>query len=391
MAAYKSEDTIIMMAFSPKYTNTELILDYLGNFFIRKSQIDKSDRFNIISFNEDGIFHFGDFTHYGESLFKKVKALAPNIKNINLSEGISLAINLIIDVFKRISGKVFRLIIITDLKTPKITISKYLRELTYQVAYFPFIIDIVRVKAYDRIEDKKLLYFIKPTGGSIFYYDNEDDAGDIIYDLAAKKKFESSLFSEGDEFEITDDTRGLIDFLAAEPIELPSMTDDLETIRCQICGERKNLVECPECGTTSHRACLAYWAKYSNMGKLLPNIFRCQNCFRILKLDLGFVENIWQTESPDEGTEAFLHNANVLGAYNQEELLLESDIGPENFQTHSENKKSIIGIENENEKDENSFSLFEDIEDIELIICPKCGRMTTNEHNFCDNCGSKLI
>lgn len=391
----KSEDTILLFAFTPSdhFIDVELLLDYIGNFFVRKSQIDSSDRFNVITFNKKGPVYFEDFTHYGEELFEKVKEIVRCNESVNLSEGISVALNLFIEVFKTITGKVFRLIIITDKSTPKLEITDYLKDLTNQVASFPMAIDILRIATYDREEEKILSYFIKPTGGTMYYYDNEDDAGNILFDLAQKKKWDKSNYTNNGEFNLTDDNRGLIDFLAADIERLPPSSESFDTIKCQICGKGKNLYECPQCGITFHANCLAHWAQYSNMGKLLPNVLRCPTCFRILRLDAKFVRDVQSGAILDEDTLAYLHNAMVLEEYNQKELLKESDIGVPNLVSKEEVACNLeITHDNMNKinKDIKLEDVFEEIEDIQVILCPYCGKMITNEFSECIYCGKNI-
>ena len=390
MQKSKPEDTIVFLATSPRLKDAELILDSLGNFFITKSEEDPSDRFNIITFNKNGIVYFENFTRYGEELFNFIKEIIPQIQNINLIDGISLALNLFIDVFKNISGRVFRLIILTDRKTENLEISEYLWELVKYVGTLPLAIDIVRLGVYEITEDKKLKRFIEPTGGSMYYYDSIEDAEKILIDLAKKKDFSKSKLSLGD-CAVTEDNRGFIDYLAADLEKLPMMTDEISTIRCQICGNQENLYECPQCGVTSHLECLAHWANYSLIGELLPHIFRCQNCFRLLRLDQKILWNSQSNPEIDEDTEMFLHNASVLGDLNQEDLLREEEMELPELLFE---KEPIAEIEIPEVEEIQEYIVWdeEDNEEPQLILikCPNCGKFLTNEFKFCTECGKKI-
>ena len=61
---------------------------------------------------------------------------------------------------------------------------------------------------------------------------------------------------------------------------------------CSVCFKKdtKAIVQCPNCETKSHKVCWALWAKTSNIG--IFNLFRCHNCFRLLRFDEEFVYNV---------------------------------------------------------------------------------------------------
>jgi hypothetical protein len=103
----KSEDTILLFAFTPSdhFIDVELLLDYIGNFFVRKSQIDSSDRFNVITFNKKGPVYFEDFTHYGEELFENVKEIVRCFVSVKLSEGISVRLIFLSKYLKQLQEK----------------------------------------------------------------------------------------------------------------------------------------------------------------------------------------------------------------------------------------------------------------------------------------------
>jgi predicted RNA-binding Zn-ribbon protein involved in translation (DUF1610 family) len=387
MEKLKPEDTIIFLAISQRSEYSEQIIDYINNFFEFKSEIDPSDRYNIITFNKNGIVYFQEFTYYSKELQNFISKVVPEIANVNLLEGISLAMNLFTEVFKVISGRIFRLLIVTDEKTEHLEISEDTWEFIKYMGTLPLSIDILRIGIYDLTEDKKLKRFIEPTGGTMYYYDNEEDAIKIMKKLIEKKDFKSSKLSTG-ELKVTDFNRGFIDFLAADLMRLPEIADEVG-IRCQICGKPNNLYECPQCGTTSHQECLAHWANYSLIGEILPNVFRCQNCFRLLRID---IKVLWDSQSNpeiDEDTEMFLHNTYVLGDMNKEEILYEETIELPNIITEKQsyNEMKIPEFDEVQE-----YVVWDDEEDeqIVLIKCPNCGKFLTNEYKFCIECGQKI-
>ncbi|MCP4763766.1 MAG: hypothetical protein GY870_18490 [archaeon] len=380
----KSEDTLIFFAISPDTTNIAIILDYLGNFFMKKSEIDPTDRFSLLTYSKEGPTHFKEFTHNGEYIIKKTRELTLEITDVNASSGISLAISLFMDTFKIVNGKVYRLIILMDQKTPRLQNIEILEDLINLVKDFPVIIDVIRIDTYDTKEDRVLLNFIRPTNGSLYYAENEDEAGNILYDLSKKKEFKGVSFGDTEIFKISEENSGLIDFMAEEPVEVINENEDMS---CQICGEGTHLHKCPQCGVTSHKKCLVIWAKYSNVG--LPNIFRCQNCFFLIRIDNTFLENIQNNLKPNEDIEAFLHNTRVLLNLEQEKKLKEKE-GEEIDIIHQEDPMPQMD-EKMIDEDLGDYDLHKDIDDIEIVLCPNCGKMTTNEYRVCSDCNTKLF
>jgi len=55
-------------------------------------------------------------------------------------------------------------------------------------------------------------------------------------------------------------------------------------------------VRCPSCQTVAHEVCWAQWAETSNIG--IPHVYRCHNCFNILKLDKNYVIDVRSGKIP---------------------------------------------------------------------------------------------
>ena len=141
----------------------EPIYNALKHFFETKKSIDYSSRFNIILFQEDGPNYLESFTLNAENILIALKSLEPIIVKANIGGGIFVAVSFIIDVFKKVSEKTFRLIILTDSGTPIIgkLYMPVLQNLINQVKDMPFFIDIIRLNIDDVDEDKKLMDLAK--------------------------------------------------------------------------------------------------------------------------------------------------------------------------------------------------------------------------------------
>ena len=257
--------------------------------------MDHSDRFNVILFQEDGPNYLEDFTLNPENVLIALKSLEPMLARANVAGGIMVAITFIIDVFKKISDKCFRLIILTDEGSFKIP-EQYipvLENLIDQVKDMPFIVDIVRVKINDPIEDLKLLDLVRRTSGNLHEIFEVRDLPSVLDKLAEKRSFSSfSLLDEDINTEIQYENYPFYENLAADPYLLEI------TSTCSICfkQDNKDLVQCPSCETVAHKACWAQWAKTSNIG--IFNLFRCHNCFNLIKLDKDFVQRVQSGQVP---------------------------------------------------------------------------------------------
>ena len=295
MADTRSEDTLVFNALSPDITEFPIVFDALKDFLEKKKDMDHSDRFNVILFQEDGPNYLEEFTLNPENVLIALKSLEPMLARANVAGGIFVAITFIIDVFKKISDKCFRLIILTDEGSYKIP-EQYipvLENLIDQVKDMPFIIDIIRVKVNDPVEDLKLLDLVRRTTGNLHEIFDIRDLPSILDKLAEKRSFSSfSLLDEDINTEIRYENYPFYENLAADPYLLEL------TSTCSICfkQDNKDLVQCPSCETVAHKACWAQWAKTSNIG--IFNLFRCHNCFNLIKLDKDFVQRVQSGQVP---------------------------------------------------------------------------------------------
>jgi len=147
MESTKSEDCLIFYALTPEITKLRQVYNIIGDFMQSKQSIDPSDRFNLIWFQDDGPNYLDHFTFDSEYILKTLKSLGKNITKANIAGGIFIAITFIIEVFKKISEKFFRLLILVDDGAYEIP-DEYLpalEELIKKVKDMPFFIDIVLI------------------------------------------------------------------------------------------------------------------------------------------------------------------------------------------------------------------------------------------------------
>ncbi|MFX1501739.1 MAG: hypothetical protein ACFFDH_12310, partial [Promethearchaeota archaeon] len=67
---------------------------------------------------------------------------------------------------------------------------------------------------------------------------------------------------------------------------------------CSICFQQANegIIRCPSCHTVAHEVCWAQWAQTSHIG--IPHVYRCHNCFNILKLDKNYINDVLEGKIP---------------------------------------------------------------------------------------------
>ncbi|MHA1274981.1 MAG: hypothetical protein ACTSQP_01800 [Promethearchaeota archaeon] len=295
MVNTRSEDTILFIGLTPKIFKFKLLYKMLPAFAEKKQSIDFSDRFNLILFQDSGPVYLEDFTFEFKNLIKLLKEYESKIVRANIAGGIFVAATFVIDVYKKISDKVFRLIIFTDkgsLKIPN-TYIPVLNDLLDKVKDIPLFIDILRIGTNDYEEDLKLKQIANKCGGDIHEIKTAAQLQDTLLRLAEKKIIrQESFIGTKSASIITPDNEKFFINLADDPkILITSET-------CSICFKKddKTVVQCPNCDTIAHMSCWAHWAKTTSIG--IPYVFRCHNCFNLVKLNPEFVEIVQTGKAP---------------------------------------------------------------------------------------------
>ena len=297
MEIQRSEDILIFNGLTPTVTKMNRAYVAIADFMKKKQEIDISDRFNFIAFQENGPTYLDQFSFEPQLILNTIKSLENDIVRANLAGGIFVAITFIIDVFKKISEKVFRLILLADKGSHKIPFHflPVLEDLIEKVKDMPFFIDVILVNVEDVQEGQKLEGLVKKTGGKFFNLEKIKDLGPVLSELSEKKSIKIPAFYEKRKQPIIpEENKPFYANLGDEPLNVA------EIGTCAICFQRDdtNLVQCPSCETIAHKKCWAQWAKTSNIG--IFNVFRCHNCFNILKLDAKYVSGVYEEREPTE-------------------------------------------------------------------------------------------
>jgi hypothetical protein len=204
--------------------------------------------------------------------------------------------------------------------------------------------------------------------GNVHEINDVRDLSSIMEVLALKREIpKESIFEEEKRLIITKENKTFYENLAA------TVKEHKEKESCSICFENfmAEFVECPSCGLIAHKSCLAQWAGNSNIG--INNIFRCPNCYFLLKLEKEYVDRIEYEK--------------VVGNIKIEEP---------NFQTYLESLESREGpeiVQGEDPLTPNSNLVEPDKpkeKEIKNIWCPRCNKMITSKYVICPNCGYNL-
>ncbi|MHA2392363.1 MAG: hypothetical protein ACXAEX_10335 [Promethearchaeota archaeon] len=376
MESTKSEDCLIFYAFTPEITKFRQVSNYIAEFMKTKQRVDPSDRFNFIVFLKDGPNYLDHFSFDPEYILKSLKSLGKDISRANIAGGIFIAITFIIEVFKKISEKFFRLLILVDDGAYEIP-DEYLpalEELIKKVKDIPFFIDTILIGTPYSDQAQKLLKLTNLCNGELYGVKNLRDLIPIFTNLADKKQLSEPSFVKHKIRTILPDNQPFYTNLA----DTPTVIDGIST--CSICFQRDDLgiVKCPSCDSAAHKVCWAQWAETSNIG--IPYVFRCHNCFNILKLEDAYVRDVQTGKIPTIAELAKMKKKNIISYLHE----LESKIKPKIIQTEDPMAMKIRAtIESKRlEVQKGGKSRMGSVR-----ICPNCSKIMIGNKKKCPSCG----
>jgi len=380
MESTKSEDCLIFYALTPEITKLRQVESIIENFMLNKQSIDPSDRFNLIWFQEDGPNYLDHFTFDSEYILKTLKSLGKNITNANIAGGIFIAITFIIEVFKKISEKFFRLLILVDDGAYEIP-EEYLpalEELIKKVKDMPFFIDIIFLGSHYSDQAQKLLKLANLSNGELYGIKNIKDLNPILIDLSEKKRISEPTFVKQNIRMILPENQPFYINMADEPIAFNNIST------CSICFNKddEGIVKCPSCDTPAHKVCWAQWAETSNIG--IPHVFRCHNCFNILKLDKVYIRDVRIGKIPTIAELAKMKKRNII------EYLHEIESKSELKVIHTEDPMALeirAMIETKKSQPEKKKRKKKSV----VNICPNCSKITMGDKKICPSCGFALF
>ncbi len=284
----KSEDTLIFYGLTPDLTKIKSIYNSISEYMEKKQSKDPSDRFNLILFLPDGPNYLDHFTFDTNNILSMLKSVENEISTANIAGGVFVATTFVIEVYKRISEKIFRLLIIVDDGAYPIP-THYLpalEELIKKVKDMPFFIDVIHIGHPEYEARNNLTQLVNLSKGDYHEISDISELNPMLMELSYKKKIIKPAFSKQETPLISKENQPFYINLADEPERVTSIAT------CSICFQQgdEGIVKCPSCHTDVHEVCWAQWAETSNIG--IPHVYRCHNCFNILKLDKNYIMDV---------------------------------------------------------------------------------------------------
>jgi hypothetical protein len=338
----------------------------------RKQEQDSTDRFNFCAYEANGPMYYDDFLLDRSYIIKALNDLKPNLATPNLTGGIFVGLTNIIETFKLVGSKCFRMIVLMDQGTSLKNSTFILQSILDQVRDFPFFIDFVRVNTSEvPQEDLELIKFAAKNNGAVYFTKNRSEIPKVIDTLLKKKE----VHGDGDKIPIPPEKEPFFDNLGADLWIADA--EGWEVKACGICRSlERDKVMCPQCRAVAHSDCLAQWAKMSNIG--MPNIFRCMSCFRLLRLPKDFVLEV---QSGEYKKKLQIQQANQAEVLRQREKARNPALVQTADQFANMPSPEAMGDED--------FSFKKNDSDLRIQFC-SCGAMNMPEAVKCAQCGKKL-
>lgn len=371
-----SEDCLIFYGISPDNTKLRQINNALSDFIKNKKEIDPSGRFNLIIFIQDVPNYLNNFTFDINLILDTLKSSNKTIVRANTAVGITISIHLIIQNYKTVSEKLFRTLVLIDRESYMINSKKIsaLTNLIQHVKNLPFYIDIIGIGINDKQQSDYLKKLANIGNGEFFEIDDIKNLQPVLIKLSKKKFSAEYLFSRYKLKMAQKETQPYYIDLADEPVVFNERTT------CSICFQKdsEGIVMCPSCKTVVHKICWALWAKSSN--PQIPNVFRCHNCFRLLKLDEKFVFNIQTGEVSPMQEFAQLEKKDNVEHLRE----LESKHRPKLIQAED---PIVTDVRNIIESKKTKLDKVEDEDLISFDLCPICNNIKSLDKKICPICG----
>lgn len=238
------------------------------------------------------------FTNELPALENSISSAAIGGKVSYLGAAIALGIQMHVDMLRQISGKVSRMLLLSDGRFSKNTAMDPL-QMAKLAQGLGIQIDVVGVGTEDN--DHALQQIAKVSNGE---YKNVTDLDElkIILDNIAKILPETTRDYLKSKKPLLSDLAGELvaedDMTPAQKVMIEQMSDNERhkclicfKSDCQICKQPFSVCgrHCPNCGYPLHLDCAAQWA-LSDKKAGSSNVFRCPHCFYLLKVPASRIQ-----------------------------------------------------------------------------------------------------
>ena len=266
-------------------------LNAVNNFIQTKFTIDPKDRIAILSFG-DTVRKLSAFTYEEDKLINSLKKIQIG-GNGQLLDGISFALQLLVEEMRKLGGKTHRIFIISD---SKLKLDDKLQKLVSIAAGLGIFIDTCQLGTEEIYAENIFKKIARDTGGEYGFFNNSKAILNAGRSFASKKasKTTTDYFAPDKQEEIAP----LVSDIAL-PLRRPSLLDIRLMMskngsgqdKCQICHSIKAPLTsadfysegryCPSCDRPMHISCATMWAKKTEYAE---SVFRCPFCYFLLEL-----------------------------------------------------------------------------------------------------------
>ena len=391
MPEIKIEDTVILLDtsrsmlrkdFKPNRLVAEL--QTVRNFIQSKLSIDMKDRISIISFG-DSTKRLIDFAFDADRLIASLKRVQISGKGI-LHQGIAFALQVLVGEMRKIGGKTFRILIMTDSKL-EIDINR-LEKIINIAKGLGVYIDTCQLGGFQQHGKLSLKRIAQLTRGDYYHFTNSKELSDGIKAFVSKKEVRqtSDYFSP----EKKENMAPLVSEIAL-PLRKPAVLEirlmmsgkNRTQEKCHICHSVKAPATgsefytegryCPSCDRAMHLSCAAMWAKKTEYKE---NVFRCPFCFFLLELPRAALKLVKEKDEESQKIRILEEERGKVA-----KMLLIPD-------------KDIDQIDASCSYCHNIF-----LGDYHVYQCDKCGsyyhqpclEKMKNEINACRYCGARIV
>lgn len=288
---FEIEDTVICLDSSRsmarrdfKPTRLDAVKEALATFIRQKYDIDKNDRFALVTFSTNAKI-VQELTNEPEKILNAIKSVTPQGIS-SLGEGLAIALHVVSDQILKQGANVNRVIVISDGKPWLGTVDPL--EKSQIMGEVGVLVDTIELSAKRMTAGQNILESVAILGE---YF----QVSDTNYLTLTMK----SLSHKKDVYELKKTIPKL--HLIAESLLNPNelreeIVDAIKEIKkeeeekcaicrtneCKVCGTTTCGRLCPYCKTFLHLCCAIKWAEESKMAE--ASVFRCPHCLFLLRL-----------------------------------------------------------------------------------------------------------
>ena len=286
-----------------KPSRLAVALKMIKSFAVKKIEIDPKDRMMLTAFGSKS-HKLCDFTNDPATLIESFKNIEISGRG-ELEDGIAFAIQNLVKEIRKIGGKVPRILVVSDDRLE--VMGARLEKMAKLAKGLGIFIDIAHIGTQEKPTLLKQLAQL--TGGDYGYFNNEKALINAGAGFASKKELQAdTYFAKDDKKEPPLISEVAVELRKPGLGELRDLMHGKKIEKCQICYQERCPTckahfyscgrYCPNCSRPIHLHCATLWAQKSPEAK--ENIFRCPNCYFLLRVPKSVMKLMDQSHEHDE-------------------------------------------------------------------------------------------